>query len=473
MTSIRIEHIDTPEGRALWREMLDRMPGLQGTLNYVTAQQDRSSERHLRWYQRELFERWFFRVPCPRTGRMIHSGDSWTVHERKTLFRFPDAPELILASANLGDGFPISTALLPELGAGLTFGSRVWSLTPEEATEALTAFARPEWQSLRPANAAIALCGDENYAHVLWNQLPALQEAARLPHWRGPVTLYSLLEPLGDVRDLLPALKDWPVERFGPYRMPNAPGQVTFCFGSTYIDRQTRLDVLAHARQAVSPSLRRLIGQIGGRFPVVWISVRTGNRTATNQRAFLVALCTGILRHWPKSAILLDGFSLPANHSYRPRDEMVQAVERDRTEIAAIRRAVCPSAPDGEQRVIDASGLSITDSIALAEHASLSVCHHGTIQHKIGWTVGVPGVVHSNRQVLERTPGQWAAEQAEGVAVPYYLPPELVVDEEVDLTNINVERFSLLNGNYRFASPDEAATHALRELARQLRVGTL
>ena len=73
-------------------------------------------------------------------------------------------------------------------------------------------------------------------------------------------------------------------------------------------------------------------------------------------------------------------------------------------------------------------GLSLLESIDLSALAQFYFCHHGTVQHKIGWIAGCPGVVHSNRRVLEQSPGAWVEAQAPGTPRPIYIPADYVRD---------------------------------------------
>lgn len=492
-----IPHIDTVEGRRTWRAMITHAPHVGTLINYIDARQKTSSERALRWYQRELFENRFFRIPSPVTACMIRSGDAITVTEKKsvcghkTVFRFPDAPDLLLCASNLGEGFPLNTILMPSLRCGLNFGTRTWTIAPEEAEDAIAIFAAEKWQPVRPAADVAAVCGDPNFAHMLWNQLPALREAASLSQSRTPPpTIVTFFEPLGDIGLLAPEIAHWPVERSTRYAMPNAPGRALFCFGSTRIDPQTRAALHRSARDAIAAdAARALSARLDGRRPIVWVSVRTRNRTPVNQREFLTGLIARLLATWPNAVVLLDGHSIAED--VRKRGAPLSALPtendcedlitqenvksrltaaQDAEEIAAIVRAVEIETPAYAERVIDASNLSILNSIALAARTDFYVCHHGSVQHKIGWTTTTPGVTHSNRRVIERRPAHWVMDQAGHDTAPVYFPEDLIVDvvdtASVAQGDVDDNARSLHSENYRFADVTAAIDFTLEELAR-------
>lgn len=100
-----IRQIDTPEGRAALRGLLAGLPGLEAVLRYMRDRQteDRATHgfpHHPAWHQRELRERPFFRVPCPRTACMIHSGSFQRLTPESGIFRFPQAADLLLVGGD-------------------------------------------------------------------------------------------------------------------------------------------------------------------------------------------------------------------------------------------------------------------------------------------------------------------------------------------------------------------------------------
>lgn len=214
MEAARIEHIDTPEGRVLWREMLGVLPGLRAVLNFVASKQATFPSSRLLWYQKELFERWFFRIPSPHTGCMIHSGDSWTGRHQTTFFRFPEASDIVLASYGDDKDLPLGALFLvkPSFAtvSGVAFGGRTLSLLIEDASSAFQAFSTPAWHEMPALSSAMAIAGFPQLDNAK-TQLLA-QEVAALKVWRAPVAL-SFQHASGD----RPCFSD------------NRAGHVSFC----------------------------------------------------------------------------------------------------------------------------------------------------------------------------------------------------------------------------------------------------
>ncbi|MCH4090646.1 hypothetical protein [Acetobacter sp.] len=200
MEPARIEHIDTPEGRTLWREMLGVLPGLQAVLGFVTSKQALCPSGRLLWYQAELFERWFFRIPSPHTGCMIQSADSWTGPYQTTFFRFQAAKDILLASYNDGGGFPIGALFLTapsfQSVSGIAFSNRDLSSLMEDASSAFQAFSTPVWQGRPAVSSATAILGHVSSDEIRTRLL--MQEVTSLKSWRQPVTF--LTAPFSDNR---------------------------------------------------------------------------------------------------------------------------------------------------------------------------------------------------------------------------------------------------------------------------------
>ncbi len=240
-------HIDTPEGRRIWRDMLDHAPQLETLIRYIALLQTRTAGRHLPWYQQELFERRFFRVPSPVTGRMIHSGEARLAGAHATIFRLPDIPGLLLASTGLSDtqltgirstdGRPAGTRpvgtetagdkshsidaiLAPGLNATLLFGAREAAPLPPDA---LNAFPAPP----QAVTSAIAVYDPAIAPDTL---LPLIHEIAALPRYAAPVRISGLPASLAEIAARLSQ-----VETDGSGSSPAFPltasGQVVFRLG--------------------------------------------------------------------------------------------------------------------------------------------------------------------------------------------------------------------------------------------------
>jgi hypothetical protein len=108
--------------------------------------------------------------------------------------------------------------------------------------------------------------------------------------------------------------------------------------------------LLAVAETRISPPCAGIRVELSAvRGPVLWMSVRTRNRTATNQHDMLAALGRTFLRAAPNGAILIDGFSLPDDFASYPSYRQAEAravLAEDQAVAEALRQALDGRKPE-------------------------------------------------------------------------------------------------------------------------------
>src|SRR5205807_2246066 len=113
-----------------------------------------------------------------------------------------------------------------------------------------------------------------------------------------------------------------------------------------------------------------------------WISVRTRNRTASNQVAFLSEVVRVLLRGFGPSNIIFDGHSFSMDletNSDIYIEPLKNTISADQAEIQEILKDLQGSlSQEPMTNIIQAVGLPILDSIFLAQFADFYVCHHGS-----------------------------------------------------------------------------------------------
>ena len=303
----------------------------------------------------------------------------------------------------------------------------------------------PRWNATKHSgNEMICVIGHQNFAHYASNQLPAVALLPRLGVG-GNVTLLETYRPLGAIRSLFPEL-DLEVTQVaaGALENVNKPGLLIVPLGSLRLTKDIRDRVLRHAEARLGPQTISIIKKVNRTQPCLWVSVRTVNRTASNQHELLLALCRRFLREYGAAHVIIDGHSLPADFAL---DEGA-ADSRDvvAADLAVARAIKQELDVDGEQeRVHLAVGLSILETLFLGHLANFYFCHYGTIQHKIGWFHSCAGVIHSNSALLEAA--YPVALRSEVAVPPVYLPPETVVDESPD-TSGDERQLALKHNGY-------------------------
>lgn len=86
---------------------------------------------------------------------------------------------------------------------------------------------------------------------------------------------------------------------------------------------------------------------------------------------------------------------------------------------------------------------------AIAQCATVYLCHTGSIQHKIGWTANVPGIIHGNRRLPASELVARHSSRLENGVPPMLMPGELLCDvagdeREPNYTCIEPAEFSRL-----------------------------
>jgi len=293
--------------------------------------------------------------------------------------------------------------------------------------------------------------GHPNFAHHLWNELPALAAGAAFG-----VEAVVLWEPILPLQFLV----DWagPVRRSVEAAERPAPGTllagIRLPLGSTQIPAETaaRTRAACAVHDAMSP------GRPG--VPAVSLGLRSMHRHPVNQIAFYRAL---LARLPPVLDVYLDGFSMPDDIGVAGRYD-ARVFRAWQADTAAMAQQLMSAPPQAGQKLVDATRLSVPQSIALGARLHAHVAPHGTQQHKFGWMQPLPGVVHTSPHIAHGDPSVWLADQCEVHGPTTYLPAGMV---ETVAGNGPLAGHAWFD-DYRFVDIDEAAAYAARILAPHL-----
>ncbi len=453
--------------------------------------------RVLREYQNRIIETGQLQLTCPWSGQLrglsachVFNVSPVGFGDLVIAYRLEGTQPLWLLSGIVREGFPIHEALLA--GAdGQGQGKSIWRYFNDEI--ASLAGVRRQLCQLEQAEGGLllravleaeplVLLGHPNFAHVMWNELPALMTIAEKPNWpahMGRITL--LYEPLKVVEDILlrasvdVSYLDRPEDFLGPQ-----PGLVVR-IGATQVSYRLRSKLLENMGESLDTApLQPLVARLQGRSPVIWISVRLDARTASNQEDFLVLLAKAIAGLYPRAGIILDGFSFP--------DDIERSIYSEHDGGDAFQEpgeACLADMFDARERGISAyidhllmklehsnldlpaittSGLRMTEAIALGDLADYYITHAGTLQHKIAWTHNIPGIVHSNPSGLRPQVARWKGNQVEGGMPPSLIDDSYVTGLDSIRTLAKVER----NRDYEFTHLAAVVDQVVRDMAVKL-----
>ena len=113
---------------------------------------------------------------------------------------------------------------------------------------------------------------------------------------------------------------------------------------------------------------------------------------------------------FPDLCVLFDGFSIPHGCSESYVADLHGVILQQKKAVSEIRSLVKP-----QVECRDIVGTTIHESIVWSYAIDAYVCHHGSIQHKVGWIANKPGVIHTNEKsagVGKNHSTFWARENA-------------------------------------------------------------
>lgn len=306
----------------------------------------------------------------------------------------------------------------------------------------------------------------DNHGHQLINQLSAVQrllDERALPAlseiWIAGSEFYGPLERIfpefaGRVRRFATG---WQVEA-----ALRGTGIRAFAIGSSYTQAALAGRIVGAAR-AAAPVLPPMLASRG---PLIAFTLRSGGRSCQNLVDMIVHVTFGLLPHHPGLVIVLDGWVIPESHvvlgstaySVETNGFHREPVRRD---LAVVREIVGRLPPGvvvrnlvGERLLASVSGLQDIDAY---------VSHVGTLQHKIAFLSGRPGVIHGpTAQLAAVETGHYSTEA--GVA-PRVLDPACV--EDIGLSTGRGARFD----DYRIVDPGRIANMLLEILAERAAEG--
>lgn len=414
------------------------LPYLYQFMESIKTLQEKIGSGRVHRYFIELITHGRLEFISPKTGSNVKSGNSIILNDKTTIFSVPDEPEFLLAVGDLSCGYCLCSVILFQENIILKLAQTDWGFSERHIPRLNAIIKRIGWKPAQSQEAPVLVVGDANYAHHAWNQLSALEVLTEqdLPH---PSKMIVTDQPFGSIKEIFPEFSDLQVENCPDYHLEdmNRLEAVFLPVGSIFLTATTIERLIKIAKSKLSPSCKALLDSINdAEGPILWLSVRTRNRTAINQHELLTEIGASFLKEAPYGTIIIDGFSLPADFEQKSgyhKTNDLQVVKADVIAAENIKLEIRKRILSGQIHI--AIGYSVLDSIYLARKANFYFCHHGTVQHKIGWFSTVNGVVHCNQITLRTHPANWVASKSELAALPQYIPIEYVEDTELNATD--------------------------------------
>jgi len=338
---------------------------------------------------------------CPVCGGACTSRESYPVRDFchiLTFYRFTCHGEFFLlkgAPPTIGLYLPEHELIIRYVDEDLSLGQMFYR--PAQLVEVLALF-----KQLLAANLDIALRYQRSAAnrqlhyltgnfnpigHHLINELPGMQRlidnglSHRLAIVAEPLCHYLELEELfpeiGRVenwRSTAESFRDQAEELL--LRSLNSNAFVIAGYHNGMVQEALDRRVLSYVTARTRPGVLQRISEADRRWPRLWVTLRTGNRSWVTQNSGLIELLTAIHPLYPHMVVIFDG--LP----------------KEAPDLAVITEHL----PPGLQWV-DALHLQLTESIHWCHHADAHVSPVGNGGVFIS-LANIPGVYHSNSRIL-------------------------------------------------------------------------
>lgn len=404
----------------------------------------------LRRYQVEVLATGAFYLPSPWTGQALSPVAVFADPAAWTIFWFRDRSDFAVLTGPLHFGFPLAQVIWAG-GERLieTFGGFASSPLAPTAQQLLADGRAPPVVIASDAPTLVYI-GNSNFAHFMWNEYAALEQAIGATH---KVEVNVLHDPLGIAQEFLSGCQQphAMIETLGSHRrwhdrmvLPVA----VMHLGQDQKDRLLRMCIPAPMPRATVPT--------------IYVTVRDRGRTITRQAEFLSRLFPAILSRFPQSRIVTDGFTYPADIGRTIYAGLRPIFDRRCQGALAVLEAATRDLPEPMRgRMTDITGQGMREALAVIGTCTHYVAHAGTSQHKIGWFYGVPGTMHGNRASITPAALRWYAAQVAGSLAPVAPSVELIEDSDrIDLPN-EVDR----NRDYDFTDPDRVIAGILDHIA--------
>ncbi|WP_348759451.1 hypothetical protein [Candidatus Methylocalor cossyra] len=374
---------------------------------------------------------------CPWTGKRLASNRSFLYASGQPIYyRFETGERTFyLAVGRDTTGFNKLYMYLAGLDTVIILGDRDWSWLGRHEIDHLRAYLIRNWSAvcryLARSTAPTPCCfvDTRHFAHHIWNALTGFQKLATSPyHLERLQKLLITAEPMGPIDGIFPELKGKPIVRAQVRDLPRLALKdhlFLFRLGGNKLGDQVLQRLYRVALDNTPGEIVKEAREFGEKYwPILWVTIRTGNRTWVSQAEGIAAIANRLKHKYPGFALVIDGYCLPQDYPSPSYEDAAPVLDKERQVIRTIMGRLGSHIP-----VKVVAGRPICESLIYARLIDYYLAHHGAIQHKIGWFSKKPGVVHSNRTVLSGRPESHIAfwSQENGVP-PRYLDAQWVTD---------------------------------------------
>lgn len=238
------------------------------------------------------------------------------------------------------------------------------------------------------SNKIVVKTGHANFAHFIWNQLPALLEIVNA----NDILYFQEIDSIIDIKKLGFNV----VDKFEKSKV------TSLYLGSSLVTHKARQVLL----NEFSKDKNENKDEVERSKMSIYLGVRgPGNRELLNEVEFYVSLIKELKSVYGKNIdFLIDGFSFQNNNIGD-----IQAIKR----CLRIERVIDIIKENVDCSIESINGLKLRDFICKIRDIDFYITHEGTMQHKIGWLYpDIPGLVLTGSS-SPRTVASWHQRQIE------------------------------------------------------------
>lgn len=433
-----------------------------------------------REFQLQGIEDKFIYAICPFSGEIIKSNKSVVVTRDVIFYRFSSREIFYVITTNLGSGFKKGAIYFPNNELIIQWDENTWGFNKGHLIQfkALLVSNFNEFNyyfsdDTQQRKIAVII-GCSHFAHEILNELSGIYRIYRKGSLNKIDKFFITAESFGKINQIFPEIPVDKIKYFNGGR--NIPSKTEQEFvRSEMVQEIVRSEMLKEIvsneylvinvgdcfikdelvdriyKVAVKNCSAEVIDKIKvakkKHFPLLWISIRAGYRSWTNQVEGISQIINSLAKDFPKLGVVFDGFSLSADYfgdrPLQPNNFVLETIKRE-NEIAS---QIINNLSNLEMGVFNTIGCSIWESNVWANTIDLYLTNHGTTQHKVGWLANKPGIVHSNKTILKRN-NQWVANLRESGINPIYISDIHVKDSDVEFLQRTKDEFRDDLNNY-------------------------
>jgi len=417
---------------AIQKDIDAQFPNLNSfsSLKFKRRNKERLNEVFLK--HDKYIENGFVEINSPFDKCVLRSNESYYIHLPNSfifyLFRGQNPFFLVFGDVwneIIGYYFPVDEIYVPISKNGLNIENAICKLKASMISNIAN------YDKFIQTNKKKCIIVENNhFAHHIWNELSAIERIINKKLDNFIDTIFVLAQPLGGLKDIFKEISNkvkvidkTNIDLFEEKLIKE--NYQTLPLGDAFISKSLINKIKICTKKSVSEKLKNEVNNFASETEFrLWISLRTGAKTWTDQIEGYAAIIENISQIHSKIGVIIDGYSMPffteGNRKIR------SAIKKERKFVGKLigyleLKKICFKVLIGGR---------IDEALYWGRIADYYIVHQGTIQHKIAWFYNCPGYIHTNIGNLERPyeerPGVW---EKEGMIKPSFVKKSMVSDD--------------------------------------------